>query len=158
MAIFSSRRPAAEGLGQEDNNASSAEMQLKDRDYGGIGRYLLSRIPTLVPPMNKAPNPIKTLLLLNTQQWLFFAVCWACLFFFFFFLPCFKLTQIYIHIGRLLRMDMGFIRLFQRLLDNHGIGRAIRQISHRDHLGYHTGADAPISRRSHLRSSVRSMG
>lgn len=39
-----------------------------------IGRYLATRFTTLVPPMNKAPNPIKALMLLNKQQWLFFAV------------------------------------------------------------------------------------
>lgn len=40
----------------------------------GIGRYILTRIPTLVPPMNPAPNPFKALTLLNCQQWLFFLV------------------------------------------------------------------------------------
>ncbi|KAL5356767.1 major facilitator superfamily domain-containing protein [Aspergillus floccosus] len=40
----------------------------------GLGKYLLTRIPTLVPPMNPAPNPFKALTLLNRQQWLFFLV------------------------------------------------------------------------------------
>ncbi|KAL2014500.1 hypothetical protein VTN00DRAFT_2025 [Thermoascus crustaceus] len=44
---------------------------------GGIVRYLVTRVPTLVPPMNKAPNPIKALALLNKQQWLFFLVAFA---------------------------------------------------------------------------------
>ncbi|KAJ5647507.1 Major facilitator superfamily domaingeneral substrate transporter [Penicillium lividum] len=39
-----------------------------------IGRYFATRIPTLMPPMNKAPNPIQALMLLNRQQWLFFLV------------------------------------------------------------------------------------
>lgn len=39
-----------------------------------VGRYLATRIPTLRPPMNHAPNPIKLIRLLNTQQWLFFLV------------------------------------------------------------------------------------
>ncbi|KAJ5149135.1 hypothetical protein N7448_000713 [Penicillium atrosanguineum] len=39
-----------------------------------IGRYIATRIPTLVPPMNPAPNPFKALTLLNRQQWLFFSV------------------------------------------------------------------------------------
>lgn len=43
----------------------------------GITRYLLTRLSTLKPPMNPAPNPIKALLLLNTEQWLFFLVCMA---------------------------------------------------------------------------------
>jgi SHS family lactate transporter-like MFS transporter len=38
------------------------------------GRYLATRFSTLAPPMNKAPNPIKALMLLNRQQWLFFLV------------------------------------------------------------------------------------
>ncbi|KAL9003714.1 MAG: hypothetical protein Q9188_003437 [Gyalolechia gomerana] len=39
-----------------------------------VGRYLATRIPTLKPPMAKAPNPFKLLALLNLQQWLFFLV------------------------------------------------------------------------------------
>ncbi|KAI4171166.1 MAG: hypothetical protein LQ348_006978 [Seirophora lacunosa] len=39
-----------------------------------VGRYLATRLPTLKPPMAKAPNPFKLLALLNTQQWLFFLV------------------------------------------------------------------------------------
>lgn len=39
-----------------------------------IGRYALTRLPTLVPPMNPAPNPFKAFTLLNLQQWLFFLV------------------------------------------------------------------------------------
>ncbi|KAL8722317.1 MAG: hypothetical protein Q9225_001165 [Loekoesia sp. 1 TL-2023] len=39
-----------------------------------LGRYLATRIPTLKPPMAKAPNPFKLLALLNLQQWLFFLV------------------------------------------------------------------------------------
>ncbi|KAL5340356.1 major facilitator superfamily domain-containing protein [Aspergillus crustosus] len=37
-------------------------------------QYLKDRIPTLKPPMRKAPNPFKALALLNKQQWLFFWV------------------------------------------------------------------------------------
>lgn len=40
-----------------------------------VGSYLASRLPTLKPPMNKAPNPIRVLGMLNRQQWLFFLVC-----------------------------------------------------------------------------------
>ncbi|KAF2137141.1 uncharacterized protein K452DRAFT_329368 [Aplosporella prunicola CBS 121167] len=39
-----------------------------------VGRYIATRIPTLKPPMAKAPNPFKLLTLLNTQQWMFFLV------------------------------------------------------------------------------------
>lgn len=38
-------------------------------------RYAITRVPTLIPPMNPAPNPFKALTLLNKQQWLFFGVC-----------------------------------------------------------------------------------
>lgn len=38
------------------------------------GRYMATRISTLKPPMNKAPNPFKLLALLNFQQWMFFLV------------------------------------------------------------------------------------
>lgn len=38
------------------------------------GRYLATRISTLKPPMNKAPNPISLLRMLSLQQWLFFLV------------------------------------------------------------------------------------
>ncbi|RAK97895.1 sugar transporter family protein [Aspergillus ibericus CBS 121593] len=40
----------------------------------GLGKYLLTRIPTLVPPMNPAPNPFTALSLLSRKQWLFFGV------------------------------------------------------------------------------------
>lgn len=39
-----------------------------------VGAYIATRIPTLKPPMNKAPNPFKLLALLNFQQWMFFLV------------------------------------------------------------------------------------
>lgn len=38
------------------------------------GQFLKTRLSTLKPPMDKMQNPIKTLALLNKQQWLFFAV------------------------------------------------------------------------------------
>jgi MFS transporter, SHS family, lactate transporter len=40
----------------------------------GIGRYLATRIPTLMPTFDKAENPFKLLALLNLQQWMFFLV------------------------------------------------------------------------------------
>lgn len=40
----------------------------------GVGEYLATRFSSLKPPMNRAPNPIKVLTLLNRQQWLFFLV------------------------------------------------------------------------------------
>ena len=38
------------------------------------GQYAATRLSTLRPKMAKAPNPIRLLRLLNTQQWLFFLV------------------------------------------------------------------------------------
>lgn len=40
-----------------------------------VGRYIATRISSLVPPMNPAPNPFKALTLLNRSQWLNFSVC-----------------------------------------------------------------------------------
>jgi MFS transporter, SHS family, lactate transporter len=37
-------------------------------------RYFGTRFTTLMPPMTKAPNPIRLLRQLNGQQWLFFSV------------------------------------------------------------------------------------
>ncbi|KAL9611757.1 MAG: hypothetical protein Q9167_003605 [Letrouitia subvulpina] len=55
------------------NDSSSSDDVMEDQ-HMGIGKYLATRLPTLKPPMAKAPNPIKLLRLLNTQQWLFFLV------------------------------------------------------------------------------------
>jgi hypothetical protein len=44
--------------------------------------YAVTRISTLKPPMHKAPNPIRLLMMLNTKQWLFFLcafLAWVCL-------------------------------------------------------------------------------
>src|ERR1035437_3146524 len=38
------------------------------------GKYAATRVSTLKPPMNKAPNPITLLRMLNGKQWLFFLV------------------------------------------------------------------------------------
>ncbi|OJJ72369.1 hypothetical protein ASPBRDRAFT_124661 [Aspergillus brasiliensis CBS 101740] len=40
-------------------------------------KYMATRLTTLVPPMNPAPNPFKALTLLNRKQWLFFGVAFA---------------------------------------------------------------------------------
>jgi SHS family lactate transporter-like MFS transporter len=39
-----------------------------------VGTYVATRFSSLKPPMNKAPNPIRLLMMLNTKQWLFFFV------------------------------------------------------------------------------------
>ncbi|OBT80308.1 MFS transporter, SHS family, lactate transporter [Pseudogymnoascus sp. 05NY08] len=43
-------------------------------EHMGIARYLATRLSTLKPPMNRAPNPFSTLMLLNKQQWLFVTI------------------------------------------------------------------------------------
>ncbi|KAJ5191367.1 uncharacterized protein N7498_010352 [Penicillium cinerascens] len=60
----------AETHKSEHTPASSPDVE----EDMSIGRYIATRIPTLVPPMNKAPNPFKAVTLLNRQQWLFFSV------------------------------------------------------------------------------------
>lgn len=55
----------------QDVMAASPDVE----EHMGIGRYIATRITTLVPPMNPAPNPFKALMLLNRIQWLNFAVC-----------------------------------------------------------------------------------
>lgn len=46
-------------------------------EHMSVGRYVATRIPTLKPPMHKAPNPFKLLALLNFQQWMFFLVAFS---------------------------------------------------------------------------------
>ncbi len=43
-------------------------------EHMSVGRYLATRLPTLKPPMRRAPNPFKLLAMLNFQQWMFFLV------------------------------------------------------------------------------------
>lgn len=52
----------------------SPQFQVAQQERMRVSRYLATRIPTLKPPMAKAPNPIKLVRLLNRQQWLFFLV------------------------------------------------------------------------------------
>ncbi len=54
-------------------NDSPGDDAMRD-SHMGIGRYLATRLPTLKPPMAKAPNPFTLLAMLNLQQWLFFLV------------------------------------------------------------------------------------
>ncbi|KAN0069063.1 Major facilitator superfamily domain containing protein [Elaphomyces granulatus] len=57
----------------------SHAIQYEPTDEDGDGsmtafQYLSTRLSTLRPPMNPAPNPIKALTLLNRQQWMFFLI------------------------------------------------------------------------------------
>jgi MFS transporter, SHS family, lactate transporter len=38
------------------------------------GRYLATRFSSLKPPMRKAPNPIRLVMMLNRHQWAFFGI------------------------------------------------------------------------------------
>lgn len=53
---------------------SPSSGYIEHDEHMSVGRYIATRIPTLKPPMNKAPNPFSLLRLLNAQQWLFFLV------------------------------------------------------------------------------------
>jgi hypothetical protein len=44
-------------------------------EHMSVSHYISTRISSLVPPMNPAPNPFKALTLLNRTQWLNFTVC-----------------------------------------------------------------------------------
>ena len=57
-----------------DSRDDSPYSDSPREQHMGIGTYIATRIPTLKPPMNKAPNPFKLLALLNFQQWMFFLV------------------------------------------------------------------------------------
>ena len=60
---------------QESELRDTSPTQYNDYEqHMSPGQYVASRIPTLRPPMNRAPNPISLLRQLNTQQWLFFLV------------------------------------------------------------------------------------
>lgn len=67
MATTDTEKHTAEPLPSEMSNH-------EDEEDMSVGRYVATRVPTLKPPMNKAPNPFKLLALLNTQQWMFFLV------------------------------------------------------------------------------------
>lgn len=68
---MSTEKYGAEGV--EDVAVTGTVAHLPD-EHMSVGRYIATRIPSLKPPMARAPNPFKLLGLLNTQQWLFFLV------------------------------------------------------------------------------------
>ena len=57
-----------------DSRDESPTFEAPETEKMSTGRYIATRIPTLKPPMNKAPNPFKLLAMLNFQQWMFFLV------------------------------------------------------------------------------------
>ena len=65
---------ANEGSNEKGQHVPAAGYEVPEREETSIGRYLATRFSTLKPPMAKAPNPFRLLLMLNRQQWLFFWV------------------------------------------------------------------------------------
>ena len=59
---------------RDDSRDSDPPFQTEERQNMSAGRYIATRLSTLKPPMNRAPNPLKLLAMLNLQQWLFFLV------------------------------------------------------------------------------------
>lgn len=59
---------------RDESRDSDPRSETADVQKMSVGRYIATRLPTLKPPMNKAPNPFKLLAMLNLQQWLFFLV------------------------------------------------------------------------------------
>ena len=59
---------------RDDSRDFDPPYQTEERQKMSAGRYIATRLSTLKPPMNKAPNPLKLLAMLNLQQWLFFLV------------------------------------------------------------------------------------
>lgn len=53
---------------------AQVENPVRHHEQMSVGRYFATRFSTLKPPMNKAPNPFKLILLLNKRQWAFFLV------------------------------------------------------------------------------------
>jgi len=56
------------------NGVPPAQQVDPTDEHMSIGRYIATRIPSLKPPMTKAPNPITLLRMLTFQQWMFFLV------------------------------------------------------------------------------------
>jgi hypothetical protein len=59
---------------KHQNGVSSSAGDPYEYNHTSVGQYIATRIPSLKPPMDRAPNPFKVLAMLNTQQWLFFLV------------------------------------------------------------------------------------
>ena len=57
-----------------DTKARDTRYDDEAEEHVSASRYVKTRFSTLKPPMDKVANPFKLLAMLNTQQWLFFAV------------------------------------------------------------------------------------
>jgi hypothetical protein len=90
----------------------------------GVGEYLMTRVSTLKPPMDKAANPFQLLGSLTRRQWLFFSVSLH------FSVPE---KERYISnpghgLGCLVRLGMGCIRLLHCQPDDYLAGRRLWKI------------------------------
>ncbi len=56
----------------EDSLISDAKMSLSG--------YIFSRLPSILPTFDPAPNPFKLLATVNQKQWMFFLVCLCSIF------------------------------------------------------------------------------
>ena len=59
---------------RDESRDSDPPLETERQPKMSAGRYIATRLSTLKPPMNKAPNPFRLLAMLNLQQWLFFLV------------------------------------------------------------------------------------
>jgi len=56
------------GKMRSDLRDESPRYKTPETQKMSAGRYIATRFSTLKPPMNKAPNPLKMLAILNFQQ------------------------------------------------------------------------------------------
>jgi MFS transporter, SHS family, lactate transporter len=66
--------PTADEKVVPTGNGEDALYESHDPDVVSPTEYALTRFSSLKPPMHKAPNPIRLVMMLNTKQWLFFLV------------------------------------------------------------------------------------
>lgn len=59
---------------KEVRGTSPSTEEYYEEHHISIGRYIATRIPSLKPQTRPLANPLKTLGLLNRQQWMFFLV------------------------------------------------------------------------------------
>ena len=62
---------------EKPRRSSEEEADVPPHAGMSVARYIATRVPSLRPPMRKAPNPFKLLTLLNFQQWMFFLVAFV---------------------------------------------------------------------------------
>lgn len=102
-------------LQDDQADQRALESQGTGDERMSIARYLATRLSTLKPPMNKAPNPFSTLGLLNRQQWLFVTVSFLGLT-----QPSKYISATYLPAAdRLSRLDLGCIRFLHAFVDDH---------------------------------------